>query len=201
MSLIAWTLKEYQERVISLASDQDIQPNDVTVWVNECLEDLQPYARLEASATIPLVAGQSAYPVPEDFYEPAMLTIQSTDGRVHEVRPLDMKDRDSEGYRLWNGQIILQRLSAEGHNEVLQLDYYRLIPSLRLLTDAPILPDIWHDLPFLYACMRAKQQDSEFGESQNYEAQYQMRKGEFTAARRRGLPGTRRHVKIVRPWL
>lgn len=200
---MSWTLKNYQDRVAALAADQDPTPADIGVWVNTCLrQELQPFANVEGGSNLSVVAGQKEYTLPVDLFELRRVWVRDTAQNETPLNRVPDDDRTTPGFRLWAGKLILQPapVATEAGN-VLVLEYYKRLGrtqdsgALASANDVPNIPLEWHDLPFLYACMRAKQQDSEFGEGRDFAAEYQSRLQQFKTKPDKPVRGAR----FIRP--
>lgn len=199
MAISAWTLQNYQDRVVGLCKTQDdlVAAADVTIWVNACLGILQPWAYVEAASTTltPDSGSTDTYTPPSALYEP--IWVAENDDQDTQLNFLPDWDRTSTGIRTWNGKWILQ--PDPGSSTTLHLEYYAKLTNLSASGDSPTFDAEWHDLPFLFACMRAKEQDDEFGEGQDFKVQWEARFKAFKGRRRPGK-GERGVMKPKLKW-
>lgn len=200
------TLANYRTDVKALAKYEKPIDGDIDKWVNEGLRRLQTVANLEASNTIPLVTDDKDYALPSDLYKPFFVYRQDVSTQdPEELPPLPTWDRTSRGYRIWNSQLIYQPTpTASDNGKTLYLDYYKKVGNTvngGNLSDPAHIPNIpaeFHDLPFIWACLRAKQQDNSFGEGRNFQAEWDFRYGQFVAARSRTNNPAGRRVRVLR---
>jgi hypothetical protein len=160
--------------------DDTIDNQELTGWINRCIDDLTPHAKYQKNSVISLVQGQKSYDVPTDFMK--MIVLIDTDVALDEV---PLYDFNGTGYKLFGNQFIIQPTPIG--NKELDLYYEATLPHLIDESDEPQIPSQFHDLFILYTIAKRQYQDEEEGLQMNVWNEYQSRKGEFIAFYRKSV--------------
>jgi len=154
--------------------DDEIDNAELIGWINRCMDDLSPIVKYQKSAIISKVIGQKEYSLPSDY----MRVVQLVDG-MNPMNEIPLRDTQSEGYKLWGNQLILQPTPTTTGN--LDLYYEGKLPHLVNPDDEPQIPSPFHDLFILYTVAKRQYQDEEENMQMNAWSGFQSRKGELIA--------------------
>ncbi|GIN88705.1 hypothetical protein J6TS2_50910 [Heyndrickxia sporothermodurans] len=152
--------------------DDSIDNQEITGWINRCVDDLSIHAKYQKSTTIELIPNQKEYDLPHDF-----IKLVSLVDSVTPLKLIQINDFVSIGYKMWSDKLIIQPTPT--NEKVLDLYYKAKLPYLKDSDDEPQIPSQFHDLFILYAVAKARYQDEEESLQLNVWNEYQMRKSDF----------------------
>lgn len=148
-------LKEIVKQV-NTDVEEEYEASTIVDWVNRCLDDLTPIAKMEAYQSISIDGGNS-YPLPADYHRTAELLVNDY---PWPERPLS--DRATTGYKKWAGKLSLQG-SVPGSGTIDLYYYRRLVHLSTAQTDAePEIESEFHDLLVLYATGKLQFTEEEY---------------------------------------
>lgn len=152
--------------------EEEYDASTILSWVNRCLDELTPIAKMEAYQSITIDGGNS-YPAPTDYHRSAEFLVN---GCPWSERPLS--DRTSTGYKKWAGKFSLQ--GSAPSSGTIDLYYYRRI--LHLSTDnmdaEPEIEPEYHDLLVHYAVGMLQFTEEEY-DRPDAMARYNQRKEDY----------------------
>lgn len=135
--------------------------DEIKRWINRAAKDLARAANIEVGPdTLPVVAGQESYPLPDDFSSMRRIEAYSLDGDlVAKLMPIQIDHRTAgkgtpRYYYVWKGLLHLDPIPDSDLNLVLW--YHRAQPDLVDDSDTPIIPEEFHELCVLFAVSQAK---------------------------------------------
>lgn len=195
---------------LNLLADDDVPSDKALLLFNRALEDLSSTEIYRKQATTAVTADVDTYALPPDFIEAAEVLLDGqTIYPAHDIRIQSYfypetggKDwpYDYDAWERFGNEIRLLR--SEPKDGTLLLRYYAVLPPLQSLSDAPALPQQFHDLLVLYAVMSWRQGErDELAEVADYRNQYLLGKAalqEYADLLRR--QESRRATMPRRPW-
>jgi len=172
-------------------SRERYDPDEWIGWINACLDDLTPVARVLASTEVALYAGQVECALPQDLHEIVSVEFRSASGSRF-LRQRSWDDSVLVGYKRKNGVIRLQGVSPVA-GDVLAVAYYKKLAHVDDLEDIPEIPEEWHHLIVLYCVARALQREEWQAERAAVQQEYAAKRQEFAAQRALAMdPAARR---------
>lgn len=150
--------------------------SDITDWVNRCLDDLSPLAKMEEKKVTD-IQDSNVYELPDDLHEIRFVLVGGK-----EFNQIPLTDTRRQGYKVWAGELttqmgpLIQPLTGQ-----VELYYYRKLNHLANTSDIPEIEEPFHDLLILYTIGQMQFEDEDYEDRPDYMTRYQQRKAEYAS--------------------
>ncbi len=179
---------------VELLTDSGYDNANWLVYINSGLDDLTAVAKIlvtKSNIPVTLVSNGATIDVSADsdlakahFFLHVWFT--PSGGAIKRLRRLPIGDKYSEGWKLVNGDIIIQNI-AGASSGVVRVDYYKRLEHLTSTNQSPEIPEEWHNLLVLYCAYKSQLQEEELEEAIAFRKDYQELKAQFAAVRQRDV--------------
>lgn len=180
--------------LINLAHAKVEEIYDNSVWItfiNDCLDDLTPIARLTKEATInnvPVVNRRATIPFTDPvlaksheilniFFTPTQAGATPIVGASEQqMRRVELADRMATGWRLTSDTLYISNVPSYVGATVtagnVTLIYYKALDHVTSLVSVPEIMPQYHPIIALYMCAKCQQKEEEINEKNDFYAEY-----------------------------